>query len=301
MLDYASLSAIATVVREGSFDRAARALNVTPSAISQRVKQLEERLGGVLIVRGQPCTATEMGRMICRHVEQVGMLEHELYHALPGLAAGERADERVTIRVAVNADSLGTWFIGAMAAFLETEGALLDVAIDDQDHTHEWLRSGEVQAAVTGDGRPVQGCNSIALGKMEYCAVASPEYVRRYFPDGITSAALTTAPSLTFNRKDRLQAQWARSVCKRNLDVPAHWLPSTQAFIDASVAGLGWAMNPHSIIAEHLRNGSLVELVPGKILAVPLYWQHRRLQLPMMARLTESVVAASRVALRNAR
>src|SRR6201996_9860618 len=112
MLDYASLSAIATVVREGSFERAARVLNVTPSAISQRVKQLEERLGGVLIVRGQPCVATEMGRMICRHVEQVGMLEHELNHALPHLSAGGKTDTPVTVRVAVNADSLGTWFIG---------------------------------------------------------------------------------------------------------------------------------------------------------------------------------------------
>src|ERR1700761_8510710 len=103
MLDYASLSAIATVVREGSFERAARVLNVTPSAISQRVKQLEERLGGVLIVRGQPCAATEMGRMICRHVEQVGMLEHELNHALPRLATGgDRAEAPVTIRVAGN-------------------------------------------------------------------------------------------------------------------------------------------------------------------------------------------------------
>src|ERR1700742_4310702 len=111
MLDYASLSAVAIVVREGSFERAARALNVTPSAISQRVKQLEEKLGGVLIVRGHPCTATEMGRLICRHVEQVGMLEHELHTTLPALLPAESTDERVTIRVAVNADILGTWFV----------------------------------------------------------------------------------------------------------------------------------------------------------------------------------------------
>src|SRR6202011_352665 len=149
MLDYASLSAVAVVVREGSFERAARALNVTPSAISQRVKQLEDRLGGVLIGRGQPCTATEMGRLICRHVEQVGMLEHELHGTLPGLLAAGSTDERVTIRVAVNADSLGTWFIRAMATFLAADRALLDVAIDDQEHTQQWLRAGDVLAAVT--------------------------------------------------------------------------------------------------------------------------------------------------------
>src|SRR5579871_373513 len=171
MLDYASLSAVAIVVREGSFERAARLLNVTPSAISQRVKQLEERLGGVLIVRGQPCTATEMGKLICRHVDQVGMLEHDLHNSLPALAPAAATDEPVTLRIAVNADSIGTWFINAMSTFLKTDRALLDVAIDDQEHTQEWLRTGDVLAAVTADPQPVQGCNSIALGKLKYCAV----------------------------------------------------------------------------------------------------------------------------------
>jgi len=298
MLDYASLSAVAVVVREGSFERAARALNVTPSAISQRVKQLEDRLGGVLIVRGQPCTATEMGRLICRHVEQVGMLEHELHGTLPRLIAAGSTDERVTIRVAVNADSLGTWFIRAMASFLEVDRALLNVAIDDQEHTQQWLRAGDVLAAVTADSQPVQGCDSVALGKLKYCAVASPEYVRRYFPQGVTAAALASAPSLKFNPKDRLQSQWVRAICRREIDVPAHWLPSTQAFIDASVAGIGWGMNPQALVAAHLRDGSLVELVPGRLLSVPLYWQYTRLQMPMLARLTKAVVSASRAALR---
>jgi LysR family transcriptional regulator (chromosome initiation inhibitor) len=213
------------------------------------------------------------------------------------LAAGS-GDEPVTIRVAVNADSLGTWFIKAMAAFLEADRALLDVAIDDQEHTQQWLRAGDVLAAVTADARPLQGCDSVALGKLKYCAVASSEYVRRHFPDGVTAAALATAPSLKFNPKDRLQAQWVRGFCRRDLDVPAHWLPSTQAFIDASVAGIGWGMNPQSLVASHLRDGSLVELVPGRLLSVPLYWQHSRLQMPMLARLTKAVITASRAALR---
>jgi LysR family transcriptional regulator (chromosome initiation inhibitor) len=259
---------------------------------------LEDRLGGVLIVRGQPCMATEMGRLICRHVEQVGMLEHELHGTLPRLLPAGSADERVTLRVAVNADSLGTWFIAAMATFLAADRALLDVAIDDQEHTQQWLRAGDVLAAVTADSRPLQGCDSVALGKLKYCAVASPEYVRRHFPDGVTAAALAAAPSLKFNPKDRLQAQWVRGICKREVDVPAHWLPSTQAFIDASVAGIGWGMNPQSLVASHLRDGSLVELVPGRLLSVPLYWQHTRLQMPMLARLTKAIVSASRAALK---
>ena len=298
MLDYSAMSAVAVVVREGSFERAARVLSVTPSAISQRVKQLEERVGGVLIVRGQPCTATEMGRLICRHVEQVGMLEHELRGALPRLAPAESGDERVTIRVAVNADSLGTWFIQAMAKFMETDRTLLDVAIDDQEHTQEWLRNGDVLAAVTANPQPVQGCESVPIGKLKYCAVASPEFVRKYFPDGVTATALASTPSLRFNRKDQLQAQWVRAVCRRSVDIPSHWMASTQAFTDASVAGIGWGMNPQAMVASHLRDGTLVELVPGKMLSVPLFWQHTRLQMPVLARLTKAVVGASREALK---
>jgi LysR family transcriptional regulator (chromosome initiation inhibitor) len=297
MLDYALLTAVAAVVREGSFERAARVLNVTPSAVSQRIKLLEERLGRILIVRGQPCAPTEAGRLLCRHVERVGMLEQDLRTDLPNLAQSGQDGERVTLRVAVNADSLGTWFIHAMAEFLDTERALFDVALDDQEHTVEWLRSGDVLAAVTANARPVQGCDSVPLGRLRYVAVASPAFVRRHFPDGVTASSLATAPTLTFNRKDRLQAQWIRRVCRRDVDSPTHWLPSTQAFIDASVAGVGWGMNPASLVQTHLQAGTLVELVPGRTLPVPLYWQHTRLQVPMLSRLTRAVVSAARKAI----
>jgi LysR family transcriptional regulator, chromosome initiation inhibitor len=298
MLDYTSLSAVAAVAREGSFERAARVLNVTPSAISQRVKQLEERLGRVLIIRGQPCRVTESGRLLCTHVEQVGLLEQELRVALPRLARSGADSDRVTLRVAVNADSLGTWFIDAIAQFAAHEQALLDVAVDDQEHTVEWLRSGEVLAAVTAHAQPVQGCNSVLLGRLNYLAVASPEFMRRHFSAGINAATLAKAPSLRFNRKDRLQAQWVRRICRRDLEIPTHWLPSTHGFLDAGVAGIGWGMNPVPLVREHLKSGALLELVPGRTLAVPLYWQHTRLQVPMLSRLTRAVIQAARSGLR---
>lgn len=298
MLDYPSLAAVAAVVREGSFERAARALNVTPSAISQRVKQLEERLGSVLIIRGQPCTATDTGRRLCSHIERVGLLEQELRGALPKLGQPGHDTGRVTLRVAVNADSLGTWFIAALAQFTAHDEALVDAALDDQEHTVEWLRSGEVLAAVTAHAKPVQGCNSVALGRSSYVAVASPEFVQRYFPSGVTAATVAKAPCLRFNRKDRLQEQWARRICRREVEIPSHWFPSTHAFVDAAVAGIGWGMNPVSLVREHLASGSLVELVPGRPLAVPLYWQHTRLQVPVLTRLTRAVVQAARARLR---
>jgi len=298
MLDYVSLSAVAQVVREGSFERAAQALHVTPSAVSQRVKLLEERLGLALIVRGTPCTATEAGHWLCRHVEQVGMLERDLHTSLPALAALETPDSRVTLRVAVNADSLATWFIDAATAFCQAEPALLDFSVEDQDHTAEWLKNGTVLAAVTSSAKPVQGCHSVPLGHMRYLATASPAYMRRYFPDRVVdAAALALAPSLTFNRKDRLQAAWARQVCGRHVEVPQHWLPSSQAFVQATLGGMGWGMNPLALVAAHLESGALVRLQPDSDLLLPLVWQHARLKIPMLDRLTAAVLAAAKATL----
>ena len=293
MLDYAALHALAAVVREGSFERAARALHVTPSAVSQRIKQLEERTGGALLVRGQPCVATQAGLQLCRHVERVGMLEHELRETLPALGMG--SGERVTVRVAVNADSLATWFVAAAAAFATQEqAALLDLTVDDQDHTAERLRSGAVLAAVTALAQPVAGCNSEALGTMHYVAAASPAFVRAHFAKGVGARTLADAPSLVFDRKDRLQARWVRRICHRNVETPRHWIPSSNAFVEAACAGMGWGMHPASMVADAIREGRLVELVPGSTLPVPLYWQQARAAPRLLAQLGAAVRVAAR-------
>lgn len=297
MLDYASLAAVSQVVRDGSFERAARSLNVTASAVSQRVKLLEDRLGLALIVRGTPCVATDAGQRLCRHVEQVGMLEHDLHRALPALGQLDNASSRITLKVAVNADSLDGWFVGAVARFCDKEQALVDTSIDDQEHTAEWLRTGAVLAAVTSSAKPVQGCRSIPLGHMPYVATASPAFVRRWFPDGVTAEALAQAPCMTFNRKDRLQSEWVRQVCGHAVEMPRHWLPSSQAFVAGALAGLGWGMNPLAFVADHLRRGRLVRLVPDSDRQVPLHWQHARLQIPMLDRLTDAVVNTAKAAL----
>ena len=297
MLDYSLLSALAAVVREGSFERAARALHVSSSAVSQRIRLLEERVGQVLVVRGQPCLATDTGQRLCRHAEMVGMLEQALHDSLPALRSPDSPSPRVTLRIAVNADSLATWFVAAAAAFAAEQPALLDIGLDDQDHTAERLRSGEVLAAVTALADPVQGCRSIPLGRMRYLATASPAFVARYFPGGLSPAALAQAPCLTFNRQDDLQARWLRQVCGQAVETARHWLPASQAFVDASVAGLGWGMNPAALVAQALHDGRLVELQPGADLWVPLHWQHVRLKVPMLDHLTAAVVQAASAAL----
>jgi LysR family transcriptional regulator (chromosome initiation inhibitor) len=295
VLDYPSLAALAAVVREGGFDRAAAALGVTPSAVSQRVRALEERVGVTLVVRGQPPVPTEAGAKLCAHVERVRLLEGELVGALPTLVgSGAGEDGPVTLRVAVNADSLGSWFLPAAARFAERTGTLLDFVLDDEEHTAERLRSGEVLAAVTADPAPVPGCRTRPLGALRYAATASPDFVRRHFKGGVDAAALARAPVLRFDRKDELQARWVRETFGAVLDAPTHWVPSTRGFLDASLAGLGWAMNPLPLVGAHLATGRLVELMPRRCLDVPLHWQHARLGARLLDALTREVTIEAR-------
>lgn len=281
MLDYPAARAVAMVVQTGSFEGAARALGVTPSAISQRVRALEDRLGTVLIERASPCRATAAGDALCRHIELVGLAERDLMTQLPASAL---ETDHVTLSVAVNSDSLATWVLPALAGFARDADILLDIAVDDEDHTTDWLKSGRVVAALTAVAKPVQGCKSIALGSLRYHATASPGFMRRFFADGVSLSALARAPVLTFNQKDQLQNEWVQAVFGQRLAPPTHWLPSTQGFVTAAVQGLGWGMNPASLVQDHLRSGQLVELIADTPFDRPLFWQiNRRAAQPLRA------------------
>jgi LysR family transcriptional regulator, chromosome initiation inhibitor len=287
MLDPAQLAALAAVHRRGSFDLAAAELHVTPSAISQRIKALEEVAGTLLIRRGQPCHATEPGLRLIRHHDEVALLETTLAADLPGLASGP-----ATLRIAVNADSLATWVIPALAA---TPGFLFDLVIDDQDVSQDWLRRGEVAAAITAHPGPLQGCETVPLGALRYRATAAPAYVARWFADGVTPDALTRAPGLTFSDKDKLQDRWAARQfpgAKRRA-LPTHRMASSQAFVDACLAGLGWGMNPEALIRDHLATGRLIELCADTPLDTPLHWQFTRLSAKALAPLTDAIRSAA--------
>jgi LysR family transcriptional regulator (chromosome initiation inhibitor) len=297
MFDPSQLAALSAILRAGSFERAAQMLHVTQSAISQRLRQLEEQVGTSLVIRSQPCRATEAGERLFRHAEEVRLLEQGVRREL-GLSTLKGGDAAgfPTLRLAVNADSLATWFVAAMQ---DIEGVLFDLVIDDQDHSADWLKRGEVRAAISGSAKPVQGCDCRPLGTLRYLATASPRFMAQWFEaDGVTSASLGRAPVITFNAKDRLQARWAEEALGITATGPSHWLPSSHAFVDAAIGGLGWGMNPELLASAALSDGRLREVVPGKPLDVPLYWHVSRSVAGAMKPVTEAVVRASARVLR---
>lgn len=275
------LAALATILRRGSFEAAAAELAVTPSAISQRIKALEDKVGASLINRANPCTATPTGARLAKHAEDVGLLEAQLSREL----ALDATPGTALLRIAVNADSLATWFVNALAAVPDV---LFDLVIDDQDHCTDWLKRGEVSAAITSVTKPVSGCDAVPLGALSYVATASPQFVEQWFADGVTPEALARAPCLTFNAKDALQRTWVEANFGVRLSPPAHYLPSTHAFVDAARAGLGWGMNPEVLVRGPIRNGRLVALSP-EAMDVPLVWQVSRIMAPALAEVTRAV------------
>lgn len=292
-LQWDRLEALAAVVEEGTFEAAARRLSVTPSAVSQRVKALEQEAGQVLVLRSRPCRPTGAGQALVRLAGQVALLRADVVHEVSGDVGVVR------LPVAVNADSLSTWFPASLRGL--PEGVVVDVHREDQDHSAELLRDGAVMAAVTADARPVQGCRVRPLGAMRYLAVCSPELHARWFAHGV-AGGLAVAPTLAFNRKDALQERFAARWLGSALGgprPPVHRVPSSSAFVELVEAGLGWGMVPQPHAAPRLAAGALV-LVDDAALDVPLYWQHWRLDAPTLADLTTRVAAAARHALRPA-
>lgn len=285
MFDPAQLAALAAVHRRGSFDLAAAELNVTPSAISQRIKALEEAAGTLLIRRGQPCTATEIGQRLVRHHDQIALLNRTLAEDL------RLAPAPAVLRIAINADSLATWAIPALAA---VPGFLYDVVIEDEDTSRALLQRGEVAGAIASDPSPLQGCDRVALGNLRFRPTASPAFVARWFGQGVTAQALARAPALRFNDKDRLQARWAARHGATAV-LPSHRIASSQGFVDACLAGLGWAMNAEPLVARLIAEGRLIDLSPNDPLEVPLTWQFNRLTSTAIAPLTQALLAAARV------
>ncbi|MPS45440.1 MAG: ArgP/LysG family DNA-binding transcriptional regulator, partial [Stenotrophomonas sp.] len=199
-----------------------------------------------------------------------------------------------TLKLAVNADSLSTWFMDAMSAFTRDGNELLDISIDDQDHTAKRIREGEVLAAVTATSSAIPGCNTWPLGRMRYVAAASPDFIRRYLKDGITPEAMARTPMMSYGRKDSLQDQWLQRLgAEGRRSTPRHFLPSNQGYTRACELGMGWGMHPPLMIGAQLAEGSLVELLPGNDLDIPMYWAHARNAQASLQRLTDCVIQAA--------
>jgi LysR family transcriptional regulator (chromosome initiation inhibitor) len=297
MLDARQLEALAAVVEHGGFGPAAKALSLTLAAVSVRIKSLEDTLGQRLLVRGKQVRATPAGQALLGHVKQVRLMEADVLDGLQGGARGEGVRWQ-SLSVAINADSVASWFLPGVAPLLKRHHLVLEIVIDDQDHTHDALKSGDVMGCVTTLASAMRGCVAEPLGVMRYLCVGAPELVKRCrTPRGAVSPhKLLAQPAVIFNRKDALQdAFLEQHFGLRQPHYPRHFAPAVEAFETALELGLGWGMVPEQHLAK--RPG-LQEILPGAAVDVVLYWQHWAHESISAQRLTAAVKTAAREHLR---
>ncbi|MFH8395565.1 LysR family transcriptional regulator ArgP [Streptomyces sp. NPDC018036] len=289
------------VVDEGTFDAAATTLHVTPSAVSQRVKALEQRTGRVLLTRTKPVRPTESGEIVVRFARRLARLERDA-HAELGMSG---TGEPTRLPIAVNADSLATWFLPALARVPGGLRLCFELRRGDEDHTAALLREGSVMAAVTSSPDPVAGCSVRALGRMRYLPVASPGCAEAWLGTATGTPLrelIGSAPVVAFDRDDDIQDDFVRSLAGGpGASALRHFVPTSEGFVDAVVAGMGWGMVPEVQAEPLLRAGRLVRLSPEPGVDVPLFWQQWKLDFPALAAVAEAVAAVAAERLRPAR
>lgn len=287
------LATLRAVVDEGTFEAAAGRMQVSASAISQRVKAMEQATGRMLVRRTAPVTLTSAGHVLLRYARQVELLEADTLRELDDDAGG---GGHPLIPLAVNADSLATWFLDSLAGLGEKLGATFDLHREDQEHTTSLLRAGTVVAAVTSTRAPVQGCVTEPLGLMRYRAVAAPAFVARWIPRHPDLADLAEAPVVTFDRSDGLQHTFVLAHTGGD-GGPSHYVPASHDFARAVLLGLGWAVLPEQQCLAEIANGTLVELAPRHPVDVALYWQRWNLASPLLDAVSRAVRDAAAIAL----
>ncbi|WP_020410114.1 LysR family transcriptional regulator ArgP [Hahella ganghwensis] len=283
------LKALATVIDEGSFEKAARKLSLTQSAISQRIRQLEKSLGKILVIRESPARLTQDGVKLMRYYRQIEHLQSEMMTEFE-----VQADTPKTISIGTNADSLATWLLDALSPLIDKYHWRLDIKVDDQDRTHEFLHNGDVIGCISSSPTSISGCNCFHLGTMVYRSLVSPAYLERYFPDGITPEAMRAAPYAEYNHKDDLQKHYLHRYHKVVPAHPPHRVPSTESFLELIAKGHAWGMVPDVQSREFLLSGQVVELKPDSPLNIELYWHIWDLKSRMSQRLTDAIIQHAR-------
>ncbi|MEM0556054.1 MULTISPECIES: LysR family transcriptional regulator ArgP [Aeromonas] len=290
-LDYKLLRALDAVLQEQNFERAARSLYITQSAISQRIKQLEQQFAEPLLIRSQPLQATPLGEKLLAHYRQVHQLELEL----AGELAPATPKAPIRISIAVNADSLATWFLPAIAPLLEQYPIELNLLVDDESRTLDKVREGQAFGAVSLSPQPLAGCCVDELGEMNYLLTASPAFVARHFPHGLTREALAKAPAVAFDQRDDMHVSFmAQHFGLEPGGYPCHTVHSSEAFVAMAEQGLAYCLIPELQIRGQLAGGSLLNLSPDHVLTERLYWHRWVLEKGVHKQLSQRLIDHAR-------
>jgi len=296
MLDYKLLESLAVVIQEGGFDKAANLLHLTQSAVSQRIKQLEEQTGQVVIARGTPPRATRAGQQMIKHFLQTRRLEDDLFNEI------EPNESRnfVSLSVGTNQDCLCTWIQDAVQGFLLKNRVVLEFRAADQEQTHQLMKDGEVMGCISVKNQPMQGCRIEHLGKMVYWLVATPRFKEEWFASGVSEAAVVKAPLILFDRKDEMHHLiFSQLFTHPPAKLPIHYVPSTRTYTSFILSSLAYGLLPEQECRALLQSGQLINLFPKNPVLIDLYWHYWNLKSKLLESFSKHLVLKSKSLLNN--
>ncbi|MDB2384736.1 LysR family transcriptional regulator ArgP [Endozoicomonas sp.] len=293
-LDYKLIAALEAVVRQGSFERAADRLCITQSAVSQRIKQLEQILAQPLVVRSQPPGLTEAGQKLLGLYQRVVMLEQDLLDDI----RHQDNDQAASVTLAVNADAVATWLLPGLSTLLKEEKIELHLLVEDESRCLDKMRKGEAAAAISLQAHALPGCQADYLGEMRYLCVCSPDFAKRYFPEGVSKENLTKAPVIAFDSLDDMHCDFLQ----KHFDLPhsvapCHTVPSSEAFVRMAKAGVAYCMICELQVKKELASGELINILPDLWDTRVLYWHHWILETGRLKMLSQHVIKHARQAL----
>lgn len=296
MLDYKLLHALSVVVDEQNFDKAASVLAITQSAVSQRIKSLEQTIGQPVLIRAQPLVATAIGKKLLAHYQQVKLLEQDI---IPDIS-GNNKNQIITANIASNADSLATWLIAAIGDVSHHYNVAVNFRLADENRTINYLKDGEVFGAISAHQYALPGCTLDKLGDMQYLLVAAPSFVARYFSQGINPQSLARAPAVTYDQKDDMHINYIEQTFGlKGGSYPCHTVRSSEAFVGFAKQGLAYCLIPKLQIPAELSSGALINLMPENTVTRTLYWHHWVLLKGLFKQFSNAIVQRAQQALDN--
>lgn len=295
MLDYSAIAALAAIVETQSFQAAAQKLFITQSAVSQRIKALENYYGEPVLIRTLPLRPTKLGLILLGTYKKIALLEEGVHEVLRSQTYSP------TISIAISRDSLETWFVTIMDQLKQIQPIQLEIIADDQDFTLNYLQNGLVSACASTIAKNLSGCKSEFMGYFDYVLVASPQFKKKYFNNNQNAHTnLLNAPAVIFDQKDKLHANYLNHFFNlSDATIRYHVIPSVAGFRHFALNGYAYALIPKIDITQELKQQKLINLFPDKIWQMPLYWHSWSVETKGYKSFNELVLKLGREILRQ--
>jgi LysR family glycine cleavage system transcriptional activator len=257
-----AIKAFEAAARSRSFTRASEELHVTPGAVSQQVKALEEALGLKLFLRErQRLVITEAGR------EYLAVVRDALDQIASGTERLVQRQRSGVLTVSVSPDFAAKWLVNRLGRFAHSHPEI-DLRVSATDHHADFAREDVDLAVRHGDGN-WPGLDVARLCPERLFPVCSPRLIEGR--DSLTPPDLLEFPLLRLGD----WTTWSRWFAAAGVASPAAHGPvlnRASMLIDAAIDGQGVALARTTLAAWDLINGRLVIPIDVSLEMPNTYW-----------------------------